>query len=1034
MLTMNKPILPSLPLTLKQKFIGGLLAFFILLAGLGISVFLLTFNHGHQLQALKKNQLLLEQAQRIQIVMGGLENPALERIETGSDESLQTYVDLDNQLKDAIQAYEKLKITDQEKTLLASIRSKASLIETESVAIFDLSPYQKQQALLRLRALQERYQAPAIQQAQTLSTIARERLKAAETQIAFWDRLTTVVMVFIFGAATLLMFFFTWLFTRLTLTPILRIIDGVRQVQKGDFGQEIIVQSGDEVEELAREFNRMRLALRINLSDLSERNLQLEKLNRLATGISLSMEMTEALEEILKIAMETLNASGGAITFGKGKGNHRPLLSGIFSESVLRHLDGLPVQSDLKPRFVNAEELSETGPLLDAMIQSVAIIPLASQDQTETLLYLAFSRQQEESISRLIFLETLGHQAGILLENFSLFDQVKENLRKSSLVHQASQQIIGGMVSNQILQTLCDVVARDFGYRMAWAGLAAENYMVIPAAHAGFEDNYPDIIRVRYDTSPLGAGPTGTAIRNRKPVIFNRLEEHPDFTLWREEAIKRNYRSILALPFISDQKALGALTIYSDEESFPQKDLMFLQVLVNEVAIILDKSFQYEKLREKTQFLAVINHLDHVISSNLDLNLIYRSFFQGLARLVPFDQGRIGLFNENLSRIRTEASYPEEDSGETLLDLPALHWKKGAILNPEETPVGEILQRKLTYLIGFQMMEGETAHDPEKKVAYLAILFGTREEWDGMVLLTSCNGKEFQQVHVEIVQNLCKQLAVAVENASLYGQLQDYSFVLEEKIALRTAELKLKNEELEQVAQSRADFISMASHDLRTPLTSILGFCELFLSNRVGPMDSDQLDLIKHIYESGNLLHQIIEDLRDISLIDAGQMRIEKKKLEAPYWIAHSVATIERTAKNKKIQIALEVEGTPHVEGDPNRFQQMLINYLTNAVKFTPEGGKITIRAEEAGGSVRISVQDTGIGIAPQDQKMLFKRYSQVGKQDNRIKGTGLGLAIVKSLAEIQGGSVGVESEPGNGSTFWFSLPIYAGSVQKIEA
>ncbi len=264
------------------------------------------------------------------------------------------------------------------------------------------------------------------------------------------------------------------------------------------------------------------------------------------------------------------------------------------------------------------------------------------------------------------------------------------------------------------------------------------------------------------------------------------------------------------------------------------------------------------------------------------------------------------------------------------------------------------------------------------------------------------------------------------ERERMENELKKLNEELEKKVTQRTAELAVKNEELEELAQTRAEFIATASHDLRAPLTGVLGFTELLLKGKAEPLGERQEKYLKTIYKSGKDLLNVVEDLLDISRIDTGRLQLMKREFNIAGGISRSLTPLEPLFAAKKLQLEIEIdENLPTVNADPNRFNQMLTNYLSNALKFTPEGGKVTIRVQKDVDYVRTSVIDTGIGISQDDQKQLFEKFFRPEATKYAVPGTGLGLSIVKQLAELQGGAVGMQSELKKGSVFWFTLPVY---------
>jgi signal transduction histidine kinase/ActR/RegA family two-component response regulator len=250
--------------------------------------------------------------------------------------------------------------------------------------------------------------------------------------------------------------------------------------------------------------------------------------------------------------------------------------------------------------------------------------------------------------------------------------------------------------------------------------------------------------------------------------------------------------------------------------------------------------------------------------------------------------------------------------------------------------------------------------------------------------------------------------------------IRQYTQVLEARVNERTAELVHAN-------RAKDDFLANMSHELRTPLNGILGFSEILLEGIHGPINTKQSQAVELIYSSGEHLLGLINDILDVSKIEAGHFELQLENSSLNDICLSSLSFVRQLALKKSIEI--EYSPSPAnsaVYADPKRLKQILVNLLNNAVKFTPEKGKVKLEVREniATDQLRFSVLDTGIGITPEDLQRLFKPFVQVDSSLSRqYEGSGLGLSLVKKLVEMHGGSVGVESEPGKGSHFYFTIP-----------
>jgi signal transduction histidine kinase len=284
--------------------------------------------------------------------------------------------------------------------------------------------------------------------------------------------------------------------------------------------------------------------------------------------------------------------------------------------------------------------------------------------------------------------------------------------------------------------------------------------------------------------------------------------------------------------------------------------------------------------------------------------------------------------------------------------------------------------------------------------------------------------------------------AILAETRRANRALQESERLLERKVEERTAELVESQRELaiardEAIAANRhkSAFLANMSHELRTPLNAVIGFSEVLQEKVFGDLNEKQDEYVRDIHTSGHHLLSLINDILDLSKIEAGRLELSVSRFDLPNAIEQAMLlTRERAARRG---VALSRELTPEVgeiEADERKVKQVLINLLANAIKFTDEGGSVDVRAAICDGEVRISVADTGIGIPTQDQAVIFEEFRQAGDDYARKEaGTGLGLALAKRLVELHGGRIWVESEVGRGSTFSFALPLRAAAQEREE-
>lgn len=235
----------------------------------------------------------------------------------------------------------------------------------------------------------------------------------------------------------------------------------------------------------------------------------------------------------------------------------------------------------------------------------------------------------------------------------------------------------------------------------------------------------------------------------------------------------------------------------------------------------------------------------------------------------------------------------------------------------------------------------------------------------------------------------------------------------------------------ETSSRRKSEFLANMSHELRTPLNAVMGFSEALDARYFGELNDKQSEYVRDIHSSGKHLLSLVNDILDLSKVEAGRMELEPAEFDLPAALEGTMALIRERAHHHDIALTLECRPDSfQVFADERKFKQIVLNLLSNAVKFTPDGGKIVIIARSDGATAEVSVADTGAGIAPEDQAAVFEEFRQVGQDRARkAEGTGLGLPLAKRFAELHGGSICVRSAPGQGSTFVFAMPVRPGTT-----
>jgi signal transduction histidine kinase len=279
----------------------------------------------------------------------------------------------------------------------------------------------------------------------------------------------------------------------------------------------------------------------------------------------------------------------------------------------------------------------------------------------------------------------------------------------------------------------------------------------------------------------------------------------------------------------------------------------------------------------------------------------------------------------------------------------------------------------------------------------------------GLTVIRKSTG-EFTSEVIALMRTFATQSALAIQNARLFLEIED------------------KSRQLEVASQHKSEFLANMSHELRTPLNAIIGFSEVLTERMFGDLNEKQEEYLKDIYASGTHLLSLINDILDLSKIEAGRMELELSDFHLPTALDSALTLVRERAGRRSIALHTHIDNRlGQIQADERKVRQVVLNLLSNAIKFTPEGGRIEVRAAPKDGLVEVSVSDTGVGIAPEDQEAVFEEFRQVGTADKKVEGTGLGLTLCRKFVELHGGKIWVKSQLGAGSTFTFTIPVRRG-------
>ncbi|OIO33247.1 MAG: hypothetical protein AUJ70_03585 [Candidatus Omnitrophica bacterium CG1_02_40_15] len=428
-----------------------------------------------------------------------------------------------------------------------------------------------------------------------------------------------------------------------------------------------------------------------------------------------------------------------------------------------------------------------------------------------------------------------------------------------------------------------------------------------------------------------------------------------------------------------------------------------------------------EDLDRKITGLYTLHELGKEVSATFNIENIFSLINQPFVLKLGFSKLLI-MLKDNLSgMLVTKSSIGYSDAEIKIIELDLNKRRFANLLFKKEKPMlinrdTESASQEYDLLDILNIESFITAPIAVKDESVGFILMGNTSVYDKVVEGDS-----------ELLSILSSQIGTAIENTKLYTELFGSHKELERRVAERTHELEKLNEELKKLNKMKSDFISSVSHELRTPLTSIKGYASILMTGKLGDVLPAQKERLEKIDKHSNSLVHLINNLLDIARIESGKVQMEMKDVSIKEMLDSIVDIITPQVKEKNISLKINSKiKFDRIKVDPSQIERVFLNLLSNAVKFTPEKGMVIIEMEEKNDDIQFSIEDTGIGIPPQDIPKVFQEFFRADNAlDQKIKGSGLGLSLVKKIIEAHKGKIWFDSELGKGTRFTFTLPKY---------
>ncbi len=643
--------------------------------------------------------------------------------------------------------------------------------------------------------------------------------------------------------------------------------------------------------------------------------------------------------------------------------------------------------------------------------RSVLSMPMLRGGDPVGVIVVSRTQPGPFSTAEIELLHTFADQAVIAIENVRLFNETKEALDQQTATSEILRVISGSPTDIQpVFDTMAESAARLCEAQDSQI-FRRDGDRLLLVAHHGPLESYS----VGQFSLPLDRGTVNArAVLETQIIHVADLQtEVDDFPDGSAIARQLGHRSTLSVPLIRDGIAIGSICLRrSEAKLFSARQVALIQTFADQAVIAIENVRLFKELEARTgeltqsvDKLTALGEVSRAVSSTLDVETVLDTIVSHASQLAGADGCSIFEYDEGAEQFALRATH--NFNTEFVEALRAVPLRKGEGLMGRAAEMREPIQiPDITQPGAYQSSVRGTL----LRFGYRALLSVPLLREDQIIGSLSFTRKapgEFPPEVVDVLKTFATQSALAIQNARLFREIAD------------------KSAQLEAASRHKSEFLANMSHELRTPLNAIIGFSEILAEKMFGEINEKQTEYLQDILESGRHLLSLINDILDLSKIEAGRMELELAEFDLPNAVDNALILVRERASRRGIRLGSTIDPRlGMIGGDERKVKQVLLNLLSNALKFTPEGGRIDVGARLDGELAEVSVADTGIGIAPEDQAAVFEEFRQVGTADKKAEGTGLGLALSRKFIELHGGKIWVKSQVGAGSTFTFTLPL----------
>nr|WP_244448460.1 GAF domain-containing protein [Bosea sp. LC85] len=650
--------------------------------------------------------------------------------------------------------------------------------------------------------------------------------------------------------------------------------------------------------------------------------------------------------------------------------------------------------------------------------RSMLGVPLMLDDEVVGIIVMSRYVVQRFSDKQIELIETFADQAVIAIQNVRLFDEVQartgeltEALRYQTATADVLQVISRSAFDLQsVLDVLIESACRLCGAEHAFLFQRSGEVYRVAASH-GFTAEFVEWMKLQR-VSPGRGTLVGRVALEGEIVHIPDATVDPEYT-WHEALAIGKMRTMLGVPLLRDGQPIGSLSLVRlVVKPFTDRQIELVKTFADQAVIAIENARLFGEVQARTRELArsveelqALSDVGRAVTSTLDVKEVLSTIVSRAVELSGADAGAIYKYRKSSRTFRLAEAC---NMGDELVSA-----LKSIRIDAEGTAMGDAARTLQPVMVA------DLAHRKSYPVRDISLAAGFRsalivplavpERTLGALVLQRREVGEFPASIVRLTQTFANQSVLAIQNARFFQELAE------------------KSEELRLASQHKSQFLANMSHELRTPLNAILGYAELLIDGIYGEMPEKPRAVLDRVQQNGQHLLSLINDVLDLSKIEAGELKLTIDDYALPSLVQSAVAATDSLARTKGLVLITDVpENLPVGRGDARRLSQVLLNLVGNAIKFT-DTGEVTIAASAPNDRFLIAVRDTGPGISAADQEKIFEEFQQIDSSSTREKGgSGLGLAIAKQIVEMHGGQISVSSALGKGSTFCIEIPVRA--------